>query len=123
MMEPSGVRMSVTPLTITPLTKGSSMKTPDFEAGWTKLWSTITAGVPNLAVVLAAVGALLIVVGVLGYLWKRRKGGQASQGIDALLWVAILGAVLCGPAIFIPIILKILELVVGLVMAIFGIAV
>lgn len=93
------------------------MKVPDFETGWNTLWSTITAGVPNLATILAAVGALLIVIGLFGYLWKRRKGGQATQGVDALIWVAILGAVLCGPAIFIPLLLKLLELIIGLVMA------
>lgn len=82
--------------------------TIDFAASWTKLWTTISGALGGLSTLLAVVGMLLVVGGILGYVWERRKGQGSHQ---KLLWTILLGACLAGPTVTIPAILTLFDFV------------
>ncbi|MHB8318078.1 MAG: hypothetical protein ACYDEP_02430 [Acidimicrobiales bacterium] len=73
--------------------------------------SALGSGTTNL---ITLAGTLLVIVGVLGWLWERRKGG-GSQGHQKLFWTIILGAVLAGPGLLIPIFLTLADFIVNAV--------
>lgn len=81
----------------------------DLIGPWNQFWGQITGGNTELSVALAIVGAVLIVVSVLVWLWTSRKnrGGQVMSGFP---WVStIVGGLLAAPTVVIPAILLVLQ--------------
>lgn len=94
------------------------MEKPDFRSGWDSLLSAINSAAPGLLTAAAVLGVALVIIAGITYLWNKRRGGSATQGSGALIWVAIIGGVLAGPTILVPLILDLAALIVGLVVAI-----
>lgn len=55
---------------------------------------------------------LIIVAGIVKYLWDKRRGGGNT---NALVWTIVVGAVLAAPALIIPILLAAIDVVVNAV--------
>lgn len=85
----------------------------DLVAGWNNLWGAVSGG-GKLGVILAAVGVAIIVFAVLSWLWKKRNGG--GGGMSGFPWMMILlGAILAGPSVVIPLILMIAQVIINIV--------
>jgi len=91
----------------------------DFTSGWNTLWSAVTGGDNRFTVAMAAIGVGIIVFFVAKFLWDRKRGGGAG-GMGTLLVPLIIGAALAGPAVVIPAILKIAEIVVNTLVSFFN---
>ena len=88
------------------------MDTIDLESGFQTFWSAIpnSAGV---ATVLTAIGVLIILFTVVPWIWQRRKGG--FQGMQGFPWMGVVfAAVLAGPQVVIPLLLRVLSLLTNL---------
>lgn len=75
-------------------------------AAWTNLWGRLTAWAPGLGTVMAVIGMAIIAFAVGKYFWDKRRG-QGGQGFPWML--TILGLLLCGPTIVIPVVLTIVQ--------------
>lgn len=80
--------------------------------GWQTLWTAINNALGPLAALLTAVGAALIVVAILGWIWERRRGGGGA-GHQKLFWTLIIGAVLASPDLLIPFFLTIADFIIN----------
>ena len=69
---------------------------------------------PTLLNILAVVGILLIVIGLGKWFWDRRRGGGA-QGFPWMM--LILGGVLAGPRVFVPVILMLVQAIINVISA------
>lgn len=75
--------------------------------GWNDFWNTLTGG-NGLGTVLAIVGVAIIVFFIAMYAWqKRRSGGGGGGGFPVM--AVVLGLLLAGPALVMPVILSLLE--------------
>lgn len=96
------------------------MGTVDFVSAWSNLWAPIrSAAGGQFITILAMVGVALIVFSILGYFWQRRRGGGMS-GMGNLLMPLILGAILAGPDVVIPILLWCAQTVVNVLVGVAG---
>jgi len=84
----------------------------DLTTGWNKLWSAISSAAPTFFNTLAVIGVALIVFAVLGWIWRKWRGGANSKN---LMWGLAIGAVLAGPQLIIPAVLKIIEIVITII--------
>jgi len=76
--------------------------------GWNTVWTAVSSALGPLSTLLTAIGAILMVGSILGYLWERRKGGKDHS---KLMWTLLIGAVLAGPTLLIPMFLHIADFV------------
>lgn len=74
--------------------------------GWTTVWSAVTSALGPLAAMLTAIGALLVVVSIVGYIWERRRGGGNHS---KLMYTLLIGAILAAPDLLIPLLLHIAD--------------
>lgn len=92
------------------------MNQVDFVSGWEAVWGPLRSAIGGQVVtILAVVGVLIIVVAVLGHLWQRRKGGAFSTS-HTLLVPVLVGAILCGPDVVVPILLNLLQSLINVVL-------
>jgi len=95
---------------------------------WTSFWSTVSSasGMGGVIQLLAIVGVLLAVGSLVMWLWEIRKaggfsGGRAEKSHHKLVFGFILGMVLAGPTIIIPVFLtlfgQIISGVIGIIHA------
>ena len=83
----------------------------DLVSGFNTLWNNLPNSGP-IGIILAAVGALIIVLTVLPWLWQRRKGG--ASGLGGFPWMAVvIAALLAGPKVVFPVLLGVLGLVIN----------
>jgi uncharacterized membrane-anchored protein len=76
--------------------------------GWNTVWTSISSALGPLSTLLTAIGAGLVAVSIVGYIWERRRGtGNHSK----LLWTLLIGAILAGPTFLIPMFLHIADFV------------
>jgi hypothetical protein len=88
----------------------------DISGQWNLLWSAVTVGAPQLTGILTAVGALLIIGALVMWVIKRRT--QRGLGDLTAVWGSlIIGAVLLAPPVVIPIILKLVDIIVNIVIS------
>lgn len=81
-----------------------------FTTFWTKFKASTNSD--KLVTLLGVVGVVLLVIGVAGYLWKRRRGqGGGGGGTQGLLWTAVVGGLLAAPGFVIPVVLKAVDLI------------
>jgi hypothetical protein len=84
----------------------------DLTGSWNKLVTALSGGsVDKVLTFLSIVGVILVVASVGGYLWQRRRGGGGNH--SGLLWAGLIGALLSAPKLVVPIILSILDFVIG----------
>ncbi|MDQ2738008.1 MAG: hypothetical protein M3Y35_05165 [Actinomycetota bacterium] len=87
----------------------------DFKTGWSDFWSKITsaAGLTSALQLLKIVGAVLVVVAIVGWIWKKRRGGGGDN--KGLVWTLLVGALFAAPDFIIPAILWFVDLIVNAV--------
>ena len=81
-------------------------------SGWNTLWNAINGALGSLATLLTAVGAAMVVIAIVGWIWERRRGG-GGQGHQKLLWTLIIGAVLASPDLLIPFFLTVADFIIN----------
>jgi hypothetical protein len=82
--------------------------------GWNTVWSAVQSALGPLATLLTAVGSVMVVGGVLKWIWDRRRGGGGGgQGHAALLWTILFGAILASPGLLIPFFLTVADFVIN----------
>jgi hypothetical protein len=83
---------------------------------WSTLWGAITSAAPSITGILSAVGALLIIMALVMWIVKRRT--QRGMGDMTAVWgSAIVGALLLAPAVVIPLVLTVLDLIINIVIS------
>ena len=83
--------------------------TLDLKSGWDKLWTTLTGGT-QIGTLLAAVGIAIVVGFLIKWFWDKRRGSGGKFPTMAV----ILGAVLAGPTLLVPVIITVVEAVINL---------
>jgi len=82
-------------------------------------WNNLLAGLPNgIKVMLTIVGAVIVVISILGWLWKRRHGGGGLSGLP--LAGLIVGVAIAAPTLVIPALLALAQALVTLIVNIIG---
>ena len=69
-------------------------------SGWATLWGQVPAG---WRILLAAGGVLIIIVSIAIWLYKKRKGNGAPGGFPT--FVVVLGGLMAGPELLVPVLL------------------
>lgn len=86
----------------------------DLASGWTTLWGSISSSVgPQVHGLLTIIGVILLVFALGKYIFDKRRGGGATQGLSAVLWTLLAGALLASPDLIIPAALTILDLIIN----------
>jgi hypothetical protein len=93
----------------------------DFVSSWTTAWNSISAPLGSFTKFIGAIGALMVVAGVVGYVWERRRSG-AGGNHQKLIWTIIIGAILSAPGVMIPVVLVIVDYIVNGIIAVLPIA-
>lgn len=83
----------------------------NFSSGWKTLWSGLTdaGNMTNVMKILTAVGVILLLLSLGGWIWGKRKGGSLGQGTGGVLIVLIIGCALSAPNLLIPAILGVVD--------------
>lgn len=77
----------------------------DFTSQWNKLISA--PWLSGLLSVLGVVGIAIVALSILGWVWKKRRGGGGGSGFP--IFPVIIGAILASPKFVIPVLLIILQ--------------
>jgi hypothetical protein len=90
---------------------------------WSSFWGLISAasGMAGVIKLLAIVGVILAVFSLIMWLWEIRKAGgfgNANRSHHKLIFGFILGMVLAGPNIIIPVLLTLIGQIISGVIAI-----
>ena len=80
--------------------------------GWNTVWSAVQTALGPLSTLLTAIGAVMVVGGILKWIWDRRRGG-GGQGHAALFWTILIGAILASPELLIPFFLTVADFIIN----------
>lgn len=95
----------------------------NFAGGWDKLWSSIQGLISgDITNILTIIGVLMVVFAIGKYLFDKRRGGGATQGLAAVMWVMGIGALLAAPQVVFPIALRILDTIINLIIGVINAA-
>lgn len=89
----------------------------DLAGGWDRLWTSISGGegIAQIANLATVVGVIIVVAAIVKWAWeKRRSGGGGGGGggggrPDGILWALLVGAILAGPNLILPMFLTVLD--------------
>lgn len=88
----------------------------DFIGGWDNVMGPLRAvSDGNVLDAISTIGVVLMVVAVLGFLWRGGKGG-----LKTLVIPLVLGATLAAPNLLIPLLLNIFQFIVNFFVALLG---
>ena len=90
----------------------------DLTSGWNKLWSAISGVAPEFWVALTMIGVGLIIFAT-GKWALEKYTGRGGQGGKTIMWALVVGCLLAAPAVLIPLMLGIFELIISLVVSLF----
>ncbi len=79
----------------------------DFAGSWAVFWGAVSGSMGNLPVLLGVIGMLMVVGAIFGWIFQRRKGGG---GTGKFILTLVIGAIIAGPQVIIPAILKVIDL-------------
>lgn len=87
----------------------------DLVTGWNSFWSALSGGSASLNIILAALGAAIVVFAVISWVISKRRGG----GVSGFPWMmVILGVIFAAPTLAIPVVLGILQIIINVVLKI-----
>lgn len=78
---------------------------------WNTLWAQLTQWAPGLGTFLSVVGLAIVLISIGKWLWDKRRGGGGTFPTMAV----VLGLVLAGPTVVIPVLLSIVQVLFGVV--------
>lgn len=83
----------------------------DLSSGWSTLWSGLTGSgnMANVMKILTAIGVVLLLGSLLGWIWGKRKGGSLASGGAGVFIVLIVGCILSAPNLLLPAVLGIID--------------
>jgi RsiW-degrading membrane proteinase PrsW (M82 family) len=87
----------------------------DLAGSWQTAWTAISGPLGNFSNLMAVVGTLLVVFGLVGYIWERRRGGGGNH--QKLIYTIIIGAVLSAPGVVVPALLTALDFVINAIIS------
>lgn len=87
----------------------------DFVNSWNLFFNPFKSSFPGAIRAASVFGAVLFVVAIVRFFWKKRKGGANPRELAIELFVAM---ILTGPEIIVPLFLKIAGLVANTIIAI-----
>lgn len=89
--------------------------------GWNTLWSAISGAIGGSVMTLLTIaGVILVLFAVTKYVFDKRRGGSASQGLGIVLWTLVAGSILAAPQVILPLALGLLDLVINLLLSLFN---
>lgn len=87
----------------------------NLSGGWSTFWGAVRPNVGGLMTLLTIAGMLIVLGAIFKYFWDKRRGGGGNT--SGLMWSLLIGAILAGPDLFIPGILKIADLFINAVLS------
>lgn len=85
---------------------------------WSTAWGAISGALgTNVTTLLGVIGVFMVVGGVVGWLWERRKGGGSHS---KLFYSIVIGAILSAPGFIIPMILTLADGIANGIAALLG---
>lgn len=82
---------------------------------WDSFWKSISGALgTQVTGLMTIIGVLLVVFAIGKWIFDKRRGGGATNGLGPLLWALIAGALLAGPGVVIPAFLGILDSVINM---------
>jgi len=78
-------------------------------ANWSSFWGKISGPLGPFLNLFALVGAILIAFGIVKWILDMRKGGGGMASHKKLIFTILIGAILAGPDIVIPVFLTIID--------------
>lgn len=89
------------------------------ESGWNTFWNAVNSATgTKITSFMAVAGVCAMVFAIISYGWGKFRNRPAQPG--TVMWAMIVGALLAGPAIIIPTLLKLGDLVVALIQKLLG---
>lgn len=84
----------------------------DLHGSWDMLWGAVEAEAGVVVLLATVIGLCLVLGGVCGWAWQRRKNvGQGNNGV--LFGAVVVGALFAAPAVLLPIVLIIIDAIVN----------
>jgi hypothetical protein len=90
----------------------------DLAGSWTTFWNSVSGSLGRFSSFMAIAGMLIVVGGIFMHLWERKRGG--SPGYHKLIISLVIGGILSGPTIFIPVLLTLADFIVNAMASAFG---
>lgn len=91
----------------------------DLQGGWSDVWSALKGAVgPSLTNILTIAGVVIVVLALIGWLWKRRRNLAQQGGHAEIAGAFMVGALLLAPEVIIPILLWLADGIINTVIAI-----
>ena len=81
---------------------------------WSTAWTAISGPLGAFASLMGVIGALMVVVGVAGYIWERRRGGGGSH--SKLIYTIVIGAILAAPGVVVPALLTAVDFLINAIL-------
>ncbi len=81
----------------------------DLQGGWESFYGSLRDSMgTGLFDLLTGLGAVIVVVAILKWVWDKRRGGARTQGVA---WAILVGSILAAPGLIIPMMLGIVDTV------------
>lgn len=78
---------------------------------WGEFWGAISGAAGGILTLLAWAGVVIVIGAIVAWLFERKRGGgmMSGQKSQGLIWAIVLGALMAGPEVIIPALLKITD--------------
>lgn len=90
----------------------------DLTSGWNNLWGAISGVSPEFWMAMTMIGVGLIIFATAKWAFEKYTG-RGGQGGKTIMWALVVGCLLAAPAVLIPLVLGVFELIISLVLSLF----
>ena len=88
----------------------------DLAGSWTTFWNSVSGSLGSFSSFMAIIGMLIVIGAIFMHLWERKRSGQ-SPGYHKMIIALVIGGILAGPNIFIPVILTLADFIISAIAA------